>query len=701
MALFCASFLLSLLSLFCFPLFISAVTLQPGQDGFTPNLLSSFLNDSNYSSVVHSVSYLSNGDVIVAGTVTYPPGVEYHPGISNDDDLDLSDSTQTKRTSLILRLSVLNYTVVWAYRTVPCSAQTRFNLALDETQGAIYMSGATTGSTNSSDQALRPGAVIVRYSIHGIRQSIRVYGSEKHAYHFVTTVNSSLTNLLILGYCPSDPASDNRFSTLTQQGGLCATVVQKSDLSWVAFYDLTTSPVGVANATLRRDDWWHGTVSHDRSMVYVTIRRHVIINGFLPSSRPMILVFRCDNMQQIGSPVSLPQAHVPQHVRLAVTSNGVVYAAYIDRGGNKEAITVRRYDGTLGELKWVSSGSVEFVREIERELVIGRPVPSIVNAAIVLPKNNSIGQDGKAESVAILVYTAEIINRTLEDVSNLIMLTNPRIAIVVVAPSARVRWIGQSQLSHWWEPLTVAVDPNEQNTLLILGNDMGVTGSELFRAGGRMLATRTKVEGDDEDEKSPQTNEENSSNSDVDAFPTPTSTQSQSISRGRQACIGMSSHVKGQAILEIVKSNKRFRLQKHPVEVGMQAARHVLGLIAGRKKEGKNSNSVEMLCVQWNDDRARLCATELHVIRIEERLFYMKEMCDDLSSWKMFDGAKCERAMDVPFNFKAMCSQDIEVNSGMRITMHSGQVGQPAEAVAYDECQLQKSNALLWRLKTI
>lgn len=679
---------------------VSASNYSAGADGFTANFFSAFFN-ANFSSIAHSAAFLSNGDVIIAGTITYPAGVTQHPGIVNDVHLDITDSTQKKRTSLILRLSMANHTVIWAHRAVPCSAQTRFALNIDETRDAVFMSGATTGFVNSSDPTMYPGAVITHYSLNGTREAIRIHGSEKHAYHFLTTTSSLSSKLLILGYCPFNSTNTNKIAALAPQGGLCAIVLQKSDLSIEASFDLTNGPIGVANATLRRDDWWHGATSHDRSTVYVTIRRHVIINEFLPSSRAMILAFRSDNLQQIGSPALLPTGHVPQHVRLAVASNGVVFAAYIDRGGNKEAITVRRYDRALMENYWTSSETVDFVREIERELVIGRPVPSIVNAAIAFSKNVDTNQDGIEESVAVLLYTAELVDRNTENASDLLMMTNPRVAVVAVDPSANVRWISQSQQLHWWEPLGVALYPRDQNTLLVIGADLGTTESTLFRTGGHMLATEVYIKSDDEDKRSPQTGNDKDTDLDTNIFPTPSPTRSGSTLQTSELCIGMSSHVKGWTILEIVRLDKRFRLQRHPIQMGIWGAKRLKELFSGRGQQGKTFKLVKMSCLQWNNDGARLCATDLHVIRVNGKLMYMEELCKNIKAWKAFGGVKCESGLDVPFNFKSICSEGVEVYPGIHVTMHSGQIGKSAETVVAEECELQQKRILLWRLKTM
>lgn len=699
--LYAVSSSLPLSFLICFPLIISALEYSAGADNFTANFLSTFLND-DFSSIAHSAKFLSNGDVVIAGTVTYPAGVTQHPGIINDVNLDTDDSTEKQLTSLILRLSGIHRTVIWAYRSIPCSAQTRFALAIDEARDAIFMSGATTGFVNSSDSTSYPGAIVAQYSLSGTRQAVRVYGSPTHAYHFITTLSSSVSKLLVLGYCTSISANNNGIAALAKQGGLCAAVLQKSDLSMDAFFDLTTGPTGVANATLRRDDWWHSAISHNGSIVYIAIRRHIIINEYLPSSRPMILAFRSDDLQQIGSPALLPAGHVPQQVRLSVASNGVVYAAYINRGGNKEAITIRRYDSVLKEKYWVSSESFEFVREIERELIIGRPVPSIVNAAVVFPESENADHDGtEEENIAVFLYTAELIDRTVENSSDLLLMTNPRVAIVMVAPSGNVRWIGQSQQLYWWEPLAVALSPNEWNTLLVLGSDRGTTSSNLFRAGGRMLATEVHIGWDEGDKQSPQTSDENKTDLDTNIFPTPSPTRSASTSQTPELCIGMSSRVKGQAIMEIVKSDQRFRLQRHPVQIGIWGTKLLGHLFSGYWQRWKNPRLVKMMCVQWDNDRARLCATDFHVMRVNGKLMYMEELCKNLKTWKIFDEATCERQLDIPFNFKAMCSEDLEMGSGVHVTMHSGQIGRSAELAAAEECDLQTKSTLLWRLKTL
>lgn len=688
---------LLLLFLLHLPYAVFASNHSVGADGFTVNFFSAFFN-ANFSSIAHSAEFLSTGDVIIAGTITYPAGVIQHPGIVNDVDLDITDSTQKKRTSLILRLSIANHTVIWAHRAVPCSAQTRFALTIDETRGAVFLSGATTGFVNSSDPTLYPGAVIARYSLNGTREAIRIHGSEKHAYHFLTTTSTSSSKLLILGYCPFNSTNTNKIAALVPQGSLCVAIFRKSDLSIEASFHLTTGPIGVANATLRRDDWWHGATSHDRSIVYVTIRRHVILNEFLPSSRAMILAFRSDNLQQIGSPALLPTGHVPQHVRLAVASNGVVYAAYIDRGGNKEAITVRRYNSTLMENYWTSSETVEFVREIERELIIGRPVPSIVNAAIAFSENENTKQNGTEQSVAVLLYTAELVDRNTENASDFLVMTNPRVAVVAVNPSANVRWIGQSQQLHWWEPFAVALHPENQNTLLAVGADLGTTGSTLFRTGGHMLATEVHIKSDDDDKQPPQTGNGSDTDLDTNIFPTPSPTGSGSTPQTSELCIGMLSHIKGRAILEIIMSDKRFRLQRHPVQMGLWRLKE---LFSARGHQEKTHKLVKMSCLQWNNDEARLCATDLHVIRVNGKLMYMEALCKNVKAWKAFGGVGCKSRLDVPFNFKSSCSEGLEVFPGIHVTMHSGQIGKSAETVVDEECELQQKRVLLWRLKTM
>lgn len=670
-------------------------------DGFSANLLSN-LTDASMEMAVHSASNLSSGDVIAVGVLTLPPNVLKHPHIANDHDLNALDRPTQQRTSSVLLRMAADGTLLWAVRNVLCLDTAHFYVVVDEPADHIFIVGSTTGAyndtaTNTKDtdtdtnlqnttqinHSVHAGAVIMKYTLSGDRVVTSVQDVVGSAYFAVSEVPIDSSVVLAIGHCPESSPVFTALDGAPSKGGICGTLLRKADLSVVMHRGLSRADEREPGIKVESDSFWDMCTSLDGHTVFVATKRLVVSSDGIKSVRFIVLAADTQTLLEVAPARTVPD-ELQLRVRLAAVPGGDLVTAYVARTQNREEIIALRLTRKLNDSTWENTGSAEWRREIERDPRYSRSVATTMNAACTSIK------DGV---VALTVYTAEIIDRSVSNADKLAALNNARVAVIELGTSGNVGWIAQTWRTDWWEPLFCSSVSTREGSegWMIAGIDRGITGRDDFGVDKGLLTVAQRPTWSSTPTPTP-----------LSLSPVPNMMRSPAATPTPSGpeCIGASSRLSGHSIGDVIASDGRLRLQWHPLRhahrAGASAKRWVArmtGYSSSSKTDDDDGDHLsDMLCVEWDESKSRLCATKFHVVRVRGRPMYMRDACKRLL---------CTPTRDIPINYKGRCGDDIIMRQELSVTMHTGRAAVPASQAVQKECDWQRWSPSLWWLSTL
>lgn len=225
-------------------------------------------------------------------------------------------------------------------------------------------------------------------------------------------------------------------------------------------------------------------------------------------------------------------------------------------------------------------------------------------------------------------------------------------------------------------------------------------------AGDLVTPARMKVDGDSDkafiigtnDEISPKSlfyAEIKLSGRNTSASPSPSPTAKKKV------CIGASTTTfNGEKVTDLVANHPKLRMQVHPK---LWLDRVYCGVVTHMKlapwsachKKSESSKEVPMLCYSWRSGTGRLCATEGHILKYNNKLVYMRDFCSVQSN-------KCVETQQIPWNFKGPCDLHVAIADNILLTQHAGDPDDElADQVARKECELRAISRAEWTLNTL
>ena len=442
------------------------------------------------------------------------------------------------------------------------------------------------------------------------------------------------------------------------------------------------------------DTFWDASISSDGSRLFVAIRRHILWKNdgaFVNSIVGMYLLLDVERMI-ITAGLTMDR-DLQETVRIAsslLSGNGFV-SSYVSRVKNEQNVVLRHYTDDL-KAHTLAPGTTVFKYNIEQDSLYPRTVTTTVRDLVVDEQGN----------LHVLLFTSEILNRSIANYETLRTLGNGRAAVMSVTRNLDVHQIVQVQLQNVWESESLLMN---QNTYAVAGREIVTTPaqerllySEVARkpiASASSIPTSSPSQADVSPTsgavKSPSPSVSTTPNVSTGAGPSPTITPTMSATpsktplpsvSGNDVCIGASTRIGGESIRDIISEHPRRRIQLHPW-------RWMKSVVTLASKE------VEMLCIDCLNGIAGdvFCATEHHIIRQNGKDVYMKDLCRSRMD--------CRKRLDVPFNFKGECGDYVRIHDDLAISMHSGEEGiSPTDSVL-KECHMRENNRLWWLLLTL
>lgn len=618
-------------------------------DGFTQNVLSSVF-PSNVSVQLHAAELLSDNTLVAAGSVLYPSGFTEATLISNGPGLPFPEDTTLARLSALIVRILSNGSVAWATRTTTIKAGTHISVAIDNSDN-IYIAGSTTGVW---ENGLSSGETpfLAKFDKDGQSSVLVTHKSVGQQYLSISWHKMDPNVLLLACYAPGSHEIFSGFENTPTKGGLVGVRVDADMLAIIASHPVSILE-GSPEADLVFDKFWDMSSSISGKRLYIAVRRQTVAS-FVHSFTPSILAVSTANFS-VSNVRSLPK-DLQLSMKVTSSQNGV-YAAYVSRTTNREAIIVRKLTSTLGDESWQNSSGATFELPIPPDAVYFRQVASSVTDTIV----------DSTYTMRVLLHMSEIIDRSDPLIEQHRQLSNGRPAIVEIMADRTVLRTEQSTALDRWIP-TALVQGKEE--LYIVGADEGPdnAGESVVAINPRPLLTGLEL-------KAVRTPKPGEPSSTPDASPVPNREIGTS-------CLGVSSNIGGRPVRDLIIERNDLRLQRHPL-------RELIRYLT-------MTGATEMLCVEWRNGTimSSLCATPFHVLRWHGTLMYMHEMCSEIKL--------CSKRRDEPLGFKGPCGADLVAHDYLNVTMHSATNGRIAPAeVAGTECETRAKSILQWLMLTL
>lgn len=656
-----------------------------GNEEFAENYLQS-LTRPEIAARAHSAVVLMDGSRVVAGTLTSPNTLPFIPRFTNEQDLvrfpNMTHPTQT--TAFVMRVSDNDTSPVkWAKRTTYTGESTKWSVAFDGQD--IFLSGHATefpkGLGTDSCCVLSAGMIAMKYSVDGVRKNVSIIGNGTDAYTSIMTSSKNNGSLVLTGIVSRNsslfegktiekPNQDLKFATGR------SLVVMKFDKT---LHLKGWNPVsfGPSDVEVRQDVYWGSALSTDETKLFIGHRREFSVRGVM-SFVVNLLSVDMKGLRLAGQ-VLLPR-DLQTTMKLASNplKSGGFFLSYISRTLNKENVVIRHMADNLRSLVLPNTEGGVFRRRIEHDATHAREPVSSVRDLVV-------DRDGHLH---LLLYTSEIVNRSIAKYEEHRALTKRRVALMVVGRDMKVAHVAQAQVENVWEPAQLTMDREEY---VVVGTERLVTPvvqERIFlvdtpRVEIRVMPSSAPTPMPVESGKAkPSTGAKATPKASVGARPpTPRATVTPSpggVRSGNGACVGKSSRVNGRSIGEIIGSHRGLRMQHHPLRW---------------LKSGGFEKRVEMVCLEKEDRKNRFCATENHIVRYEGVAMFMRDACRRLG---------CRKQMDLAMNFKGECGNDVKINSKLDVTMHSGEYDfVSAEETVKEECGMRENMRLLWLVRTL
>lgn len=671
-----------------------------GNEEFGANYLQS-LTRPEIAASAHSAIVLRDGSKVITGTLTTPNTLPFVPRFTNEQDLvrfpNMTHPNQT--TAFVMRVAENDTSPIkWAKRTTYTRESTKWSVAFDGQD--IFLSGHAIefpkGLGTDSCCVLSSGMIAMKYSLNGVRKNISIIGNGTDTYTSIMPSKKNNDSLILTGVVSTNSSLFKGKTVLNPHpnlklatGSSLAVMKFNKTLHLQGWNPLSFGP---SNVVVRRDIFWGATLSNDETKLFIGHRRDYSVKGLMNFVVNLLSV-NLTTLKLANQVVLAKDLQSTMRLASNPLKTGGFFLSYISRTLSKEIVVIRHMADNLKSLLLPNTSDGIFRRQIEHDSVHAHDPFSSV-------RDMMVDKDGHFH---LLLYTSEILNRTITKYEQYRTLSKRRAALIVIRRDLNVEHIAQAQVGNVWEPAQ-----------LIMGmKDYMVIGTEILTspvAQKRMLLTNTpRVQiqvipsstprpapvgtGNPKPSRGATTSPKASKGArtptpkptvgptpqPIPRTPQPTVTPSPAVGgNGNGACIGKSTRVNGRSIGNIIESHPGLRTQYHPLRW---------------LKNGGLEEQMEMVCLQNEDRHNRFCATENHIVRYEGVPMFMRDVCRRL---------ECNKQLDFAINFKGECGNNVKINSKLDATMHSGKYDLlSAEETVKQECEMRENMRLLWLVRTL